>query len=418
MVVTPEEPEFGLTRGGRLRKVCKTGSKRGPNWAQEMLFRAYMLNDDSLLPTPEAGEDFMAFPRGYTDVPPTGLADAKYAEKYERMHGHRYRRKRLKALGNSAMPLIPMMIGDFVRKVEAQGVFPANGSIRELKEDEMSKKSSEQDPPGIETREKISRVENKYESLDVEGTKKAYQELNSVLEGLANTVVKTLDEIVPHLAGMQALLSQRGVGRKKVLKKAGLPRWTHWAKSYEKKFHCTLRTIQLRIKLHREGRRQGASGGAKAGRGPAGPRLASKAPARIDGRQVEWLLKSQDAANKLVAALKSGSDWKGPLGEYERATRSPAKLKARPNAQRPEPDWKGALASLVDTLEQCGDKLPIPAIKALQDAQALLEGKPAADSQGGTGPRLTVCPPAGRPEEDAPDSLGPASVQPPLGKTA
>jgi hypothetical protein len=414
MVVTPEEPEFGCTRGGRLRKVCKTGSKRGPNWAQEMLFRACALNDDSLLPTPEAGEDFMAFPRGHTDVPPPGLADAKYAEKYERVYGPRYRRKRLKALGNSAMPLIPMMIGDFVRQVEAQGVFSAKDSIKQLKEDGMIERPPEQDPPGIQTGEKISRVESRYASLDVEGTKKAYQELNLTLEGMANAVVKTIDEIVPHLAKMQALLSQRGAGRKKVLKKAGLPRWTHWAKSYEKKFDCTLRTIQLRIKLHREGRRQGASGGVKAGRSPANRRSASKAPARIDSRQQEWLLKSHAAANKLVAALKSGGDWKGPLGEYERATRPPAKLKARPSAQRPEPDWKGALASLVDTLEQCGDKLPIPAIKGMQHAQALLEGSPAADSQRGTGPRLTVCPPAGSQEEEVPVTF----VQPKLRKTA
>jgi len=206
-----------------------------------------------------------------------------------------------------------------------------------------------------------------------------------------------------------------------VLRKAGLPRWTHWAKSYEKKFDCTLRTIQLRIKLRREGRRQGASCGASAGRSPADRRSASKAPARLDGRQRAWSLRSHAAANKLVAALKRGGDWKGPLGEYERGTRPPAKLKACPNAQSPEPDWRGALASLVDTLKQCGDRLPIPAMKALQDAQALLEGGSTAGAVKPTGrawPRLTVCPPAGSPEEEEPDALGPASVRPPLRKTA
>jgi hypothetical protein len=182
-------------------------------------------------------------------------------------------RERQSALGNAVVPQIPMMIGGFIQQWESGDMFSTRGGIKELKEDGMSKKSPEQNTPGIETGEEISRVETKYESLDVEGTKRAYQELNSALEGMANKVVSTLDEIVPHLARMQALLSQRGAGRKKVLKKAGLPRWTHWAKSYEKKFDCTLRTIQLRIKLHREGRPQGASGGVSAGRSSANPHI-------------------------------------------------------------------------------------------------------------------------------------------------
>jgi len=119
-------------------------------------------------------------------------------------------RERQSALGNAVVPQIPMMIGGFIQKYESGAMFSTRGGIKELKEDGMSKKSFEQDTPGIETGEKISRIETMYGSLDVEATKKAYQELNSALEGMANTVVSTLDEIVPHLPSMQALLSQRG----------------------------------------------------------------------------------------------------------------------------------------------------------------------------------------------------------------
>jgi hypothetical protein len=107
--------------------------------------------------------------------------------------------------------------------------------------------------PGLQTREIFSRVEAPYESLNVPGTKKAYRELNVTLEGLASKVVRTMEQIVPYLARMQALLSQRGADRKKILRKAGLPKWTQWAESYAQNLDCTLRTIQMHIKRLREG---------------------------------------------------------------------------------------------------------------------------------------------------------------------
>ena len=41
----------------------------------------------------------------------------------------------------------------------------------------------------------------------------------------------------------------------------------------------------------------------------------------------------------------------------------------------PEPDWKGILTELAATLEQYGDRLPIPVIKVLKTTQELLDGK-------------------------------------------
>jgi len=106
--------------------------------------------------------------------------------------------------------------------------------------------------PGAQTGENISRVRVRYESLGVEDTKKAYRNLNAALEGLASTVVHTIGKIVPYLAMMQALLSQRGADRKKILRNAGLPQWTQWAESYAKNLDCTVRTIQMHIKRLRE----------------------------------------------------------------------------------------------------------------------------------------------------------------------
>ena len=87
----------------------------------------------------------------------------------------------------------------------------------------MAETFSENGMTGPQAHAEAARVQVGYESLDVNGTKKAYEELNGVLDKLATTVVQTLDQMVPDLAKMQSLLSQRGADRKKVLRRAGLP---------------------------------------------------------------------------------------------------------------------------------------------------------------------------------------------------
>lgn len=410
-------PAFEAAASGRLRKVCKTGSKMGPSWEQALLFRAGLQHDDSLLPTPEACEDFMAFPRGHTELPAASPEDSVYAANYEKVRGPRYRARRLRALGNSAMPPIPMVIGEFVRQCEAQGSFGINDFIEGHEEDNMSEKTSAQCIPGLQSGENISPVEALFESLDVEKTREAYKELNAALERLADTVVCTIDQIVPQLTSMQSLLSQRGASRKKVMRKAGLPTWTKWAKEYEKKFDCTLRTIQLHIKLYREDRQRQASGDAPAAKRSSGQRRAPRAAPMLDSHRRAALIKSQKAADRLAAALKNGGDWKRALEEYEKASMPRADLGPCVNAPGSETDWKTAFAHLVNELEQCVDPLPDPAIKAIEEARALLEGKKNVSPASRQGPGLAVCPPAGRPEEE-PEESGSVAAPPSLRKTA
>ncbi|MDR3676928.1 MAG: hypothetical protein P4N24_15670 [Acidobacteriota bacterium] len=227
------------------------------------------------------------------------------------------------------------------------------------------------DMPGLQTSAESARVQGGYESLDVKSTKMTYEELNGVLEKLATTVVQTLDQMVPYLAKMQSLLSQRGADRRKVLQQAGLPGWTHWAKAYASKLDRSLRTIQDRIKQFRGQQAGGTTGKTKSG--STGERL------KLDSRQQAALVKAQVAANDLVAALKSGADWQTPLAEYQKVAVAPARLDTFMNALSPEPDWKSILKQLVDMLEECGGELPVPVRNALRAAQKLLDGK--ADQQ-------------------------------------
>jgi hypothetical protein len=394
---------FHMTASGRARKLRRSGKDSSMPWAQEMLVRTVLQKNPMLVPTPETLEEFMGFPSGWTDlgVEPAGcplgwacLADGEpdadaYATIRRGLRGIPDLKDRFRALGNAVVPQIPMSIGAYVQCYESHAALPAQAGTREFKEDNLSESFPAQDMSGPQTRAESARVGVGYESLDVEGTKKAFEELNGVLDKLATTVVQTLEQVVPCLAKMQSLLSQRGADRKKVLRRAGLPKWTQWAKTYAGKLDRSLRTVQDHIKHFRT--QQAGVGGGLTGKAKSrgnGERL------RLDGRQQVALVKAQLAANDLAAALKHGAEWQTPLAEYEKVAVAPASLDSYLDALSPEPDWKAVLANLVSALETCGDTLPVAAKNAMHAAQALLggKGKTEATRTKPASPKATPCP--------------------------
>jgi hypothetical protein len=162
---------------------------------------------------------------------------------------------------------------------------------------------------------------------------------------------------------MQSLLSQRGTGRKKVLKDAGLPGWTEWAESYAAKFDCTVRTVQKHIKLFRMPTSKGTGSG-------SGIHL------RIDRR----LIDAQRAANRVVEALKNGDDWQTPLAEYEKVALTPAKLEVLSTALSQQTDWEAVVQQLFAKLEQYGDKLPVAVTTEMRAIRKLLVDQPPRQS--------------------------------------
>jgi len=370
------EPEWLGARlwqaaSGRPRKLMNNGSDSSMSWILEMAVRALAQKNDNLTPTPGKCEEFMGFPTGWTDLGTNGDKDAAWEERRRKIFGPRYWRERFTALGNAVAPQIPMLFGCFIQECESRLSLAAHAGVREFKEDAMSEKISAHDMPEPQTHAESARVDGGYESLDVNSTKKAYEELNGVLGKLATTAVQTLDQMIPYLAKMQSLLSQRGSDRKKVLQQAELPGWTHWAKAYASKLDRSVRTIQDRIKQFRGPQAGGTTGPTgKTKSGNKGERL------KLDSRQQAALVRAQVVANDLVAALKNGADWETPLAEYEKVAVTPAKLDTFMNALSPEPDWKSILKQLVDTLEQCGGELPIPVMNALHAVQKLLDSKP------------------------------------------
>jgi len=218
-----------------------------------------------------------------------------------------------------------------------------------------------------ETRAASAPVSDGYESLDVDSTKETYDELNAALDTLTTTAVQTLDQMVPYLAKMQSLLSQRGSGRKKILKKAGLPAWTKWVKAFAAKLDRSLRTVQDRIRQFHAGRESGSPSGST--------RTGNRERVKLDARQQGALVKAQLATSDLVAALEKGGDWESALAEYKKVAVSPEKLDGFLSAFTSEPDWKRAFTQLVGALAQCGGELPASVRTALNAAKRLLGEK-------------------------------------------
>ncbi len=368
---------------GRWRKQSKKGIEGSASWPQEMLVRAVTQRNPRLVPTPESCEDFMGFPRGWTCLAeeatalPEELAAEWDGEPDAALYGRIVRGvrripgwpDRLRALGNAVVVQVPMIIGACVQRHESRSPMAAHALAAVSGGGGQGRSLPAQVVVVPQGSRHLSPVETKFETLGVEGTRRAYRELNSALEGLASTFVRTMEEIIPHLERMQRLLSQRGADRRMVLKKAGLPTWTEWAERYARSLHCTLRTVQRHILLVREAQEPKALGPASPGDRAAGG--ASKR-ATLGIRQQAELVKAQMAANGLAAALRQGADWHAALEEFERAAVAPALLDEWLYATGRQPDWKGMLASLLDALEPCGESLPAPARDALHAAQGLL----------------------------------------------
>ena len=143
MVVEPDWSAGGgyvSQRNGRMRKKCKSGSLRSMNWQQELLNRSVLQENKNLLPTPELCEDLMGFPRGWTDLGASGPEDAAYADAQRATRGPRHFRKRLEALGNAAVPQIPMLFGEFVQLCEFGTAQSIGGKHGQYQENAMSEK--------------------------------------------------------------------------------------------------------------------------------------------------------------------------------------------------------------------------------------------------------------------------------------
>ena len=152
---------------------------------------------------------------------------------------------------------------------------------------------------------------NEFASFTPEALKKHFDDLNEAIRAKAEPVKQNLcllksgvDDLVPHLAVMQSFLSQRGSARDK-FRKAHLPTWTTWFKSFNKDtgLNVTLRAVQKQLANLRG----------------AYKREKSDPPVKLSAKNQRRLLTVHQYANEIVAAVENSADCSEVMREYRRS---------------------------------------------------------------------------------------------------
>jgi hypothetical protein len=151
---------------------------------------------------------------------------------------------------------------------------------------------------------------NEFASFTPEALKKHFDDLNEAIRAKAEPVKQNLcllksgvDDLVPHLAVMQSFLSQRGSARDK-FRKAHLPTWTTWFKSFNKDtgLNVTLRAVQKQLAKLRG----------------AYKREKSDPPVKLSAKNQRRLLTVHQYANEIVAAVENSADCSEVMREYKK----------------------------------------------------------------------------------------------------
>jgi hypothetical protein len=140
-----------------------------------------------------------------------------------------------------------------------------------------------------------------------------------------------------------------------------------WAEVCEENLHISIRRMQQILASLQEPKLPGKGG------------TTNRRPA-VDRKDYERARQVAAPARSLAeAVVKQGMGDRFPdaieilkLADIPVPDVEPAAIIAEVN---PEPDWKGILTELAATLEQYGDRLPIPVIKVLKTTEELLDGK-------------------------------------------
>ncbi len=188
----------------------------------------------------------------------------------------------------------------------------------------------------------------------------SYNELDASIREKGRAIAKSLGELLPELARMHALLSERGANRKERerFNALNLPTWTEY-------FEGLKREVQLEASLRTGQRALRAMAGAEKKLLVNGADITGKPePINLSVGDQRALLKAQVAINDVVFALEHHGDIETPLAEYKRVAVSPAKLNSMLEAQSVEqPDSVGTtiLELAIEAFQiingELGDKL-------------------------------------------------------------
>jgi hypothetical protein len=174
----------------------------------------------------------------------------------------------------------------------------------------------------------------------------------------ASEAKQAQDEIIPHLAFMQSLLSKKGTNHRLVVaaRKQGhkVPWWTEYYESYKDKLWKSLRTMERRIAEYRNDPTA-----------PATPRDSDPVP-HFNRAERKALIECNHHAVEMVTALEAGRDAKQEIAAFK-VVMNAKRLDDIMQAHEQEPDYKSIPAKLVQTVADMKASLPAPFVKAVRE---------------------------------------------------
>ena len=188
--------------------------------------------------------------------------------------------------------------------------------------------------------------------------KKTIDDLTGKFVEKANKAKQAQDDILPHLADMQSLLSKKGTNHHLVTaaRKQGhkIPWWTEYYESYKDKLWESLRTMERRIAEYRKD--------------PTAPvRNPDPDPVpHFNKAERKALIEGNHRAVEIVSALEAGRDAKKEIADFK-AVMNARRLDDVMQAHEQEPDYKGILLKVVQTVADMNATLPAAFVKSVRD---------------------------------------------------
>jgi hypothetical protein len=163
--------------------------------------------------------------------------------------------------------------------------------------------------------------------------KKTIDDLTSKFVEKAGEAKRAQDDIIPHLAFVQSLLSKKGTHHHLVIeaRKQGhkIPWWTDFYKGYKDRLWESLRTMERRIAAYRGDPTAPISK----------PERDTDPVPRLHKADRKALIEGNHRANALVAALEAGRDGKAEIASFK-AVMDAKRLDDIVQAHFAEPDYK------------------------------------------------------------------------------
>jgi hypothetical protein len=188
--------------------------------------------------------------------------------------------------------------------------------------------------------------------------KKTIDDLTGKFVEKANEAKQAQDDILPHLADMQSLLSKKGTNHHLVIaaRKQGhkIPWWTEYYGSYRDKLWESLRTVERRIAKYRND--------------PTAPATThdSDPGPHFNRAERKALIEGNHRAVEIVSALEAGRDAKKEIADFK-AVMNARRLDDIMQAHEHGPDYKGILYKVLQTVADMKASLPDEFVKAVRE---------------------------------------------------